>query len=340
VTKRRNIPKDIETKILTKSRRHCCLCVFLKGDDEVKSGQIAHIDKDPANNDEGNLAFLCLEHHNEYDSRPSQSKGLTEAEVKYYRDLLYNTYVQKTHSPKGVIEVYEAGTIEVGYNCFGATIGLSGTLRVVGTDIFVSKIRLSLTVVGDDSIRSFDWLSPRQEEIAVVNIRELSSRPPTAFMLPSSQPYDYDTLFIDTQLHDKVDPIIEDILREWNRSSLNIRNVRELIRTIPEAHATVLKGLKRSYVDFQKTCTYEDSCALLKKYCYWTPGTYELQMHIKTSRPDGEFSKSWRFELTEQDACELRQNAVIILQDICGLQVIYERACDYGFAHVKYQPKG
>jgi hypothetical protein len=56
---------------------------------EVKKGQIAHVDQDRSNNKEENLAFLCLEHHDEYDTKPSQSKNLTEREVKHYRDLLY-----------------------------------------------------------------------------------------------------------------------------------------------------------------------------------------------------------------------------------------------------------
>lgn len=33
--------------------------------------------------------FLCLEHHNQYDSRTSQSKGLQESEVRGWRDELY-----------------------------------------------------------------------------------------------------------------------------------------------------------------------------------------------------------------------------------------------------------
>lgn len=55
----------------------------------MKKGQIAHLDRDRTNNAEDNLAFLCLDHHDEYDSKTSQSKGLTEQEVKVYREQLY-----------------------------------------------------------------------------------------------------------------------------------------------------------------------------------------------------------------------------------------------------------
>jgi len=52
-------------------------------------GQIAHLDHDPSNSDEDNLAFLCHDHHDEYDGKTSTSKGLREAEVREWRDDLY-----------------------------------------------------------------------------------------------------------------------------------------------------------------------------------------------------------------------------------------------------------
>ena len=71
--------------LLASARRRCCICVALTGDLSEKKGQIAHLDRDSSNSNPDNLAFLCLEHHDEYDSRASQSKGLTIEEVKRYR---------------------------------------------------------------------------------------------------------------------------------------------------------------------------------------------------------------------------------------------------------------
>jgi hypothetical protein len=86
---RERIPEKTQTSILLKSRRRCCLCFWLEGVDEVKKGQLAHLEWDHSNSTEGNLAFMCFDHHNEYDSTPSQSKGLREKEVKKWRDELY-----------------------------------------------------------------------------------------------------------------------------------------------------------------------------------------------------------------------------------------------------------
>lgn len=56
----------------------------------MQKGQIAHLDQNNENADEDNLVFLCLDHHDEYDGKTSQSKGLKENEVRHYRDELYN----------------------------------------------------------------------------------------------------------------------------------------------------------------------------------------------------------------------------------------------------------
>jgi hypothetical protein len=87
-TRRPPLPKDIETEVLIRSRRRCCLCVFIKGDLTSKRIQIAHIDRNASNNKLDNLVALCQEHHDDYDSQRSQTKGLTASEIKHYRAQL------------------------------------------------------------------------------------------------------------------------------------------------------------------------------------------------------------------------------------------------------------
>jgi hypothetical protein len=54
------------------------------------------LDQDRGNNALENLAWLCLEHHDAYDSRTSQSKGMTEGELRRYRDELVSLVRQET----------------------------------------------------------------------------------------------------------------------------------------------------------------------------------------------------------------------------------------------------
>ena len=87
---RKQTSKDIEADILERSRRRCCVCFALNTDFEEKHGQIAHLDHNPSNSAFDNLCFLCKDHHDDYDTKRSQSKGLTITEVKRYRDRLYS----------------------------------------------------------------------------------------------------------------------------------------------------------------------------------------------------------------------------------------------------------
>ena len=89
MSKRKKVPSATVAQVLVQSRRRCCVCFGLYLDDSVKRGQVTHLDGDPSNTDPDNLAFICFNHHDEYDSTTSQSKGLTLAEVKTYRAELY-----------------------------------------------------------------------------------------------------------------------------------------------------------------------------------------------------------------------------------------------------------
>jgi hypothetical protein len=88
MTNRVAISPESIADVLLRSRRRCCVCFALSGDSTPKRGQIAHLDRDASNNVTENLAFLCLEHHDEYDSRTRQSKSMTEREVKQFRRQL------------------------------------------------------------------------------------------------------------------------------------------------------------------------------------------------------------------------------------------------------------
>jgi len=90
---RKRTSSTTEADVLCNSRRRCCICFGLNRDVRIKSGQIAHLDKDSSNDAYDNLAFLCLEHHDAYDSSTSQSKNFTKAEVKQYRDELYKSVI-------------------------------------------------------------------------------------------------------------------------------------------------------------------------------------------------------------------------------------------------------
>ena len=91
---RASISPEVVADVLVASRRRCCLCFALSNDSGEKKGQVAHLDQNSSNSSRDNLVFLCLDHHDQYDSRTSQAKGLTIDEVRQYRSQLQR-YVAK-----------------------------------------------------------------------------------------------------------------------------------------------------------------------------------------------------------------------------------------------------
>jgi len=85
---RKAVSPQVQANVLLKSRRRCCICYGLRRDTAIKQGQIAHIDHNSSNNSEENLAFLCFDHHDQYDSKTRQSKNFTQIEVSTLRDEL------------------------------------------------------------------------------------------------------------------------------------------------------------------------------------------------------------------------------------------------------------
>ena len=99
---------DYEKNVTTKSKRRCALCYGLNSDLLVKRGQIAHLDQNPENNREDNLAYLCLEHHDNYDSRASQARGIGIREAKHHRDELYRVIEEDKHIQHEMSEIGRA----------------------------------------------------------------------------------------------------------------------------------------------------------------------------------------------------------------------------------------
>jgi hypothetical protein len=73
---------DSEQAVLRTSARWCALCFCLNGDSEAKKGQLAHIDRRRSNTDSDNLAYLCLDHHDQYDTRSHASRGFSPRELR------------------------------------------------------------------------------------------------------------------------------------------------------------------------------------------------------------------------------------------------------------------
>ena len=75
------------------------MCVCLRGDWTDKQVQIAHLSQDSSDSAYENLAVLCLSHHDEYDTKRSQSKGFSPDEVRCYKEFLVREIASKLPGP-------------------------------------------------------------------------------------------------------------------------------------------------------------------------------------------------------------------------------------------------
>lgn len=95
---RKSIPPVIQADVVIKSKRRCALCVGLNENTSERLGQIAHLNGDHSDSRFENLVWLCLEHHDKFDSKTSQTKNYTQIEVKNHRDNLYKSYSYSDYS--------------------------------------------------------------------------------------------------------------------------------------------------------------------------------------------------------------------------------------------------
>ena len=75
------VPDDVSAEVMFQHDRTCCVC-----GERGLAVQIHHIDENPGNHTINNLAVLCLEHHNQTQTRGGFDKKLKVADVIRYRD--------------------------------------------------------------------------------------------------------------------------------------------------------------------------------------------------------------------------------------------------------------
>lgn len=127
----------METAVLAKSARRCSLCFHLKGDSTEKLGQIAHLDDDPSNRDEDNLAWMCLDHHSTYDSKTKQHKNYTILEVKAARAKLYDLVAKGKHlSPSAALPYLQAEADKKVLHDLMKAVPSNGSIKFLRTNNF------------------------------------------------------------------------------------------------------------------------------------------------------------------------------------------------------------
>lgn len=194
-------------------------------------------------------------------------------------------------------------TIEVGFGRFGPSLGISGTLATENHLVFVQNVVVELVLSRTRQTHRFSWFAFRPCEFVYQNITETDFLMPTKFIVTSTQAYKYNILFIDEDKYAEIKPFINDIRREWEHWA--------------QSSASSLSP-KESFESYWRGPQTSQWLEKLKTFFYWEPGEYIINLMILTQRPSRLLEQKRHFVLSQPEINDLRQNANVIIKDLCN----------------------
>jgi len=232
------------------------------------------------------------------------------------------------------VEIYETGTLEVGYSAFGTTLALHGTLRALNAGSFVRTINLSITRTKDSARHAFEWGAFRAQKVKLGLGEETLIELPAGFFLECNQPRPCNIVFFDFDTKAEAEVVLRELQKAWFQvvAEASTARIDASSAEIVASQQAQQRGVDALYTEFARTPEHVKAYAELTKLCYWDEGRYELEISVHTSRPDKTFTKRWGFVLTAEDAERLRLNVFPMLREACGLP-----AGIRGFAYPKYE---
>ncbi len=232
---------------------------------------------------------------------------------------------------RGTLEIYETGSIEIGFGSLGPTIGLMGTLRAIDKDLFVQAIKLTLVKESDGTSHDFEWRAFRDPKLSfarkVGESAEVSYQVPAGFMVSSLQTNRYNIAFSDQAAIQPALPIFQSLQQEWLSRIQSLGLQTGNITSQP----ALLSKLQRSFSDLSLSPTYQSVVNTLNRLNYWQPGKYRLTMTVQTARPTKTFQEVWSFTITENDLQTIQNNVALTIQE-----ALLPSGAEFGFIFVMY----
>ena len=238
----------------------------------------------------------------------------------------------------GAIDIFETGTIEVGYTRFGPTLGVHGTLRARDRDLFVRSAHVELVKCKDQSRHQFEWGVFRSPRIALGKPEDLSLELPAGFMVLTSQPHRYSIQLYDLKTQEEMRPVLERVSRGWTdimaeqRATVPSSETTDFAAWFSSVGAMLSIKNQAAFEEFFKTPESTEAFTRIDRLCYWERGGYGLSLIIRTARPDRQFRRKWWFTLSESDEKNLHLNSVGVFRQVCG-----QPTGQYFFAFARYK---
>ena len=250
---------------------------------------------------------------------------------------LWGLALWKRYARKGEINIYETGSIEIGYSGFGPTIGLNGTLRALNRDVFIKEIDLLVLREKDKAQHAFRWFAFRSPKIELAGSQPVSMEIPSSFLITPNSPHRFNIVFNDNDLFEDIRPLFHTYLSAWYKVAEELSKISSVFFTaIPPPEA--IETQKRLLEGFRKSQIAIDTFSAIHGRCYWEAGNYLISINVRTSKPDKIFSNHYRFLITDNDCRNLKLNVVTILNEPIATFMKIQNY-PYNFAYSTYKQK-
>ncbi len=200
---------------------------------------------------------------------------------------------------------YISSPAEVGYNQYGPTFAVAGTMTALNAVVLVHNICAEINSKHKKGYRFLDWFAFRPPHYIMGNFSKMDLTMTSRFTISPLQAYEYNLIFADNGRYSEMKPLLSAVKDAWE-----------------EAIATVSKGDKvvnyeSLFSEFSKLKLTIEATERLKTLTAWEPGEYQLKVRTTTESPKQIFDVEKNFILSEEDAKHLADNAAAIIADIC-----------------------
>jgi hypothetical protein len=203
--------------------------------------------------------------------------------------------------------------VAVGWNQYGSTLTLSGTLTTPQKVVFINDISIELLYKAEKTKYLFSWLAFLPHGGEKPGYQGVELKMASKFMVTHQEAYAYNILFSDQDRYARLGPIFSMVKNGWNEFITRHFKLGKTL-DIPSLYQSYLKeGMIRAAI------------SKIQELSYWRTGAYHMKLKISTSSYKQETQKT--FTLTDEDVQKLRDNILLIIADLCKQPgIVYQSA--------------
>ncbi len=207
------------------------------------------------------------------------------------------------------LEIYESGTVEIGFDANGPILALAGVLRSFNREIFVQSMELTLTSDRDKTKHAYRWTAFKPNFlVSLAGTR--SWEMPRPFLVSPGEPCKYNVVFHDVEVFPQVKKILQGYYHNWRTVERQIMERRD--QKIPGKDITEHEDL---ISEFKRQDSCVNSYTELNHKCYWEQGSYSATLKVITEGGFANQIQNFHFNVGKQDSKLLKTNCVTMLDE-------------------------